>query len=398
MPTREAQPSHERPSLPSTVSFESPPTSERRRERASLRETCFHWCLVLLGLAAALTLLPLWAPLLLATWMANLVWPLHNKLAHRIHGRNRAAAVITVLFVVALLTPLVVLGLSLFAAAMELVTRVQSSTTARDALHTLLTSGAPVPETLDAPTLQLNTQLVFDFIQRHSGGALTAATTLFGAAVSTSVAVLVFVFCFYACLLDGKRAYLWLLDHSPLERWQTTRLASAYVETGRGLLLGVGLTALLQGLVATVGYVLIGVPHALVFGLLTVFAALVPSIGTGLVWTPLSLGLWIAGQPGSAAVVLALGCVIAVADNFVRPMLSRYAQLELPTFVLFVAMLGGIVTFGPWGLLAGPLFLRLAVEALRLGRERRELGDAVSLADQCVDSSIPGSRRGYSEG
>ena len=57
-----------------------------------------------------------------------------------------------------------------------------------------------------------------------------------------------------------------------------------------------------------------------------------------------------------------------------RPWLSRFARLDLNVFVLFIAMLGGIAMFGTWGLLAGPLFVRLCVEALRLGSERRELG------------------------
>lgn len=55
-------------------------------------------------------------------------------------------------------------------------------------------------------------------------------------------------------------------------------------------------------------------------------------------------------------------------------MLSRKAHLDLPMFLLFIAMLGGIAMFGAWGLLLGPLLVRLAVEALRLGRARRELG------------------------
>jgi predicted PurR-regulated permease PerM len=108
------------------------------------------------------------------------------------------------------------------------------------------------------------------------------------------------------------------------------------------------------------------------------------------VWAPLTLGLALAGRMGEAAAVLVLGCVIAVADNFIRPMLSRHAHLDLPTFLLFVAMLGGIGMFGTWGLLLGPLFVRLGVEALRIGRERHELGDSgrlVRLDDDAADAS-----------
>jgi predicted PurR-regulated permease PerM len=65
----------------------------------------------------------------------------------------------------------------------------------------------------------------------------------------------------------------------------------------------------------------------------------------------------------------------------IRPLISKHANLDLPAYLLFVAMLGGIVVFGTWGLLAGPLFVRLAIEALRIGRERRELGRSSDLIE-----------------
>jgi predicted PurR-regulated permease PerM len=344
-------------------------------ERRQLQSVSFHWLLVLACAAAALTLVPLWAPLLLASWMAMVVRPLHARLVRRVKGSGRAAAVVTVLLVVLSLAPLVVMTLSLIGAAADLVARAQSSGGVREALQTLLASesaGNPI----SPDQLELDAQQVMGFAQRLGGGALNAVTTFFGAATAATIAAFVFVYGFYTFLVDSRRCHAWIVDHSPLERWQTLRLSAAYAETGRGLLIGVGLTALVQGGVATIGYVVIGVPQALVLGLVTVFAALIPSVGAGLVWAPLTLGLAVGGRMGEAAAVLVLGCVISVADNFIRPMLTRHARLELPTFLLFVAMLGGIAMFGTWGLLLGPLCVRLGVEALRLGRERNELGDS----------------------
>jgi predicted PurR-regulated permease PerM len=346
-------------------------------ERRQLQSVSFHWLLVLACAAAALTLVPLWAPLLLASWMAMVVRPLHARLVRRVKGSGRAAAVVTVLLVVLSLAPLVVMSLSLIGAAADLVARAQSSGGVREALQTLLASESmPAGNPISPDRLELDTQQVMGFAQRLGGGALNAVTTFFGAATAATIAAFVFVYGFYTFLVDSRRCHAWIVDHSPLQRWQTLRLSAAYAETGRGLLIGVGLTALVQGGVATIGYVVIGVPQALVFGLVTVFAALIPSVGAGLVWAPLTLGLAVGGRMGEAVAVLVLGCVISVADNFIRPMLTRHARLELPTFLLFVAMLGGIAMFGTWGLLLGPLCVRLGVEALRLGRERNELGDS----------------------
>jgi len=344
-------------------------------ERRALRMSSFRWCLVLACAAAALTMVPFWAPLLVASWVAMVFRPFHAKLVSRVRGNGRAAAVVTVLMVLAALTPFAIIGLSFFGAAADLLEKMQSSGGIRDALQKLVTSEPALSRAqLDTDKFQLSAQQVMEFAQKHGGGALNAATRIFGAATEGAIGLFVFVYGFYTFLVDGRRAHDWVLAHSPLERWHTQRLSDAYAETGRGLLIGVGLTALCQGVVATIGYVIIDVPQALVLGLVTTFAALIPSIGTGLVWVPLAVGLLIAGHMGQAAAVVGLGCAVSIADNFVRPWLSRFAKLDLNAFVLFIAMLGGIAMFGTWGLLAGPLFVRLCVEALRLGRDRRELG------------------------
>jgi len=355
----------------------APTGSEPRRdERRALRTSSFHWCLVLTCAAAAVTLVPLWAPLLLASWVAMVFRPLHLQLTRRVRGSGRAAAVVTVLLVVGGLAPFVVIGLSFFGAAADLLQKLQGSGGVRDALHTLVTTEPSLSGVhLDSDKVQVSAQQVMEFARRHGGGALNAAGRIFGAATQAAVGLFVFVYGFYTFLVDGRGAEDWLLAHSPLERWQTQRFSRAYAETGRGLLIGVGLTALCQGAVATVGYVIIDVPQAVVLGLVTTFAALIPSVGTGLVWVPLAVGLAIAGRMGQAAAVVGLGFAVSVADNFVRPWLSRFAHVDLNMFVLFIAMLGGIAVFGAWGLLVGPLFVRLCVEALRLANERRELGD-----------------------
>jgi predicted PurR-regulated permease PerM len=119
--------------------------------------------------------------------------------------------------------------------------------------------------------------------------------------------------------------------------------------------------------------VLLNVPQALVLGLLTVLVSVFPLFGSGLVWFPVSIGLLLAGRDGTALGVVAVGLVVSVADNLVRPYLASRADLRLNGFVVLVAMLGGSVTFGAFGLLLGPLLARLGVEAASIYEEERML-------------------------
>jgi predicted PurR-regulated permease PerM len=350
-------------------SFDLPPSQRAPapRETRDNVNTVLRVTLLLLLVAAFFALVPLWAPVLLAAWCAIVAKPLHQRLAKRVGGRSKAAGVVTVLLVVLALAPIVFIALSLFGAAAQLIHKLQQSGGGRGALSALISS---------EPTLQINrwdARRAVDFVREHGAGALDAATTLVGATTAVGVGLFVFVFGFYTFLVDGRRAWDWLIEHSPLPRPYMHRLGNAFAETGRGMLIGVGVTAALQGLVMTIGFIVIDVPQALVLGLLTGVAGLIPSIGTGLVWVPVAAALAMAGRNAAAIATVAIGVFVSVVDNVLRPWLSRYGQLLLPTFVLFLAMLGGIATFGGWGVLLGPLFVRMATEALGIWRESTKL-------------------------
>jgi predicted PurR-regulated permease PerM len=191
-----------------------------------------------------------------------------------------------------------------------------------------------------------------------------------GATVTAVIGLMVFVTAFYGLLVSGSRFGAWLELNAPLAAEQSHRLAAAFYETGRGLIVGVGVTALAQGALAGVGYVIAGLPHAFVLALLTALMALIPSLGSGLVWAPMGGILLLTDRVADGVVVLVFGCLAGLADNFLRPVLSRFGHLRVPTIVLFCAMLGGVMGFGAAGLVIGPLFVRLGMEGLELWKLR----------------------------
>lgn len=319
---------------------------------------------LLLSFGAFLTLRPFWVPLVLAAWFALLVRPLHDRVGRRLRGKHHAAALATVMLVLAALTPLAVIVLSLAGDAAALIERVLASGSTPEAIKALANG-----EVTDIVSGEPHRWM--ELAQRHGASALQVAGKIAGATVALVVAVVVFVMGFYVFLIDGPRIYHWLEARAPVRTLHFRALAAAFAETGRGLIVGVGLTALLQGTVAAGGYLAVGVPHALVLGLLTAFAALIPSIGSGLVWIPVTIALALGGRTGAALAILIIGIVVSLVDNVVRPFLSRYGRLRMPTFLLFIAMLGGITAFGAWGLLLGPLLVRMTMEGWNLLRERR---------------------------
>ncbi|MBX3233813.1 MAG: AI-2E family transporter [Labilithrix sp.] len=318
-----------------------------------------------------MTFFPLWAPLVLAAWTAVMLRPFSLRIA-RAMGRDRAAAVIVVLLVMAVFVPLLAALGSLTLGAMDLARSLAKSGNAKSAFISVVQgNGGEGGDPLDG--LRSPGKLV-ELVQEHG---MSAVQILGGAAGAVAHAVLgtfIFFYATYVFLIDGPDLYEWIERHAPIEPTHTQRLAAAFVETGRGLFVGIGLTGFSQGIVATITYFALGVPRAFVLGLVTCLASLIPSVGTGLVWVPVAIGLALAGRPGSAAIMVGVGvCVIALIDNVLRPVFARFGKLHLSTFILLTSIFGGLAIFGTWGLFLGPLFVRMAKEALELQRKDRLL-------------------------
>jgi predicted PurR-regulated permease PerM len=323
--------------------------------------------LLVVGIVAlgAFAIVPLWAPLVLAAWTAILLEPLAARLARRLGGRGRSAALLTTLVVLLILVPFVLIGLSVVAASADLASKLRSSKQASDALNLFIPAEV-------APSLaNMSPQRVFDFARRHGAEAAGFVRAALGGLTALAVAGFIYIFGVFEAIANGGRAVKWLRERSLVSRRAFDRLAGAFAETGRGLFVGIGGTAVLQGTVATIGYLVIGVPQPLLLGFVTMVASMIPSIGTAIVWVPLTVLLFATGRAGAGLALVIFGCLASTIDNVCAPWLARFGRLKLPMFVTLVAILGGIVVFGGFGLILGPLFVRLAMESLDIWRERR---------------------------
>jgi predicted PurR-regulated permease PerM len=284
---------------------------------------------------------------------------------------------------------------SLSRGAVDLARSVLSSDSAKSALVAVASGGPAGNAGGGAGALDFlkSPGKIIALIQEHGAAAAQIVGGVAGAATEALLGLFVFFYAVYVLLVDGPAYYEWFEKHAPIEVEHTRRLVAAFNETGRGLFIGVGLTGLAQGIVATITYFALGVPRALVLGLLTCVASLIPSVGTALVWVPIAIGLALGGNVVSAAIMAGVGVfVIGTVDNLMRPIFARFGKLELSTFVLLTSIFGGLAMFGTWGLMLGPLFARLAKESLilartdRLHEKRAEVDAAAAAAEETAEA------------
>ena len=119
-------------------------------------------------------------------------------------------------------------------------------------------------------------------------------------------------------------------------------------------------TAIGQGLVAAVGFMIADVPNVLLLSFAVCMLSVVP-VGPPLVWGPVALWLWSTGHVGMAVFMVVWGvAAVSSVDNFIKPVLIARGT-TLPLALVFLGVFGGIISFGFLGLVLGPILLAAAI-------------------------------------
>lgn len=130
-------------------------------------------------------------------------------------------------------------------------------------------------------------------------------------------------------------------------------------DTVRGVIYGILGTAIVQALVAGLGFWIAGVPGAVLLAVLTFFFAVVP-LGPPLIWIPASLWLFAQDKPGLGLFMALWGFLgISSVDNFLRPYLISQGS-KMPFALIFCGVIGGALAFGLVGVFLGPTLLAVA--------------------------------------
>jgi len=130
--------------------------------------------------------------------------------------------------------------------------------------------------------------------------------------------------------------------------------------TVRAVVFGIVLTALAQGILAGLGYWVVGLPAPALWGAITALVSLIPFVGP-VVWIGLSLNLLANGETGAALGLFLWGAlVVSWVDNLIRPLVIS-GPTKIPFLLVFLGVLGGVHAFGLIGLFLGPALLAVSI-------------------------------------
>ncbi|QZC93840.1 AI-2E family transporter [Pseudomonas sp. ERGC3:05] len=323
--------------------------------------------LVLFG-ASFWVMAPFWSALFWGAVLAFASWPLMRLLTRWLGGRESlAAGILTLCWMLLVAVPLVWLGFNLADHVRDAVGLIKDiQVDGLPAAPTWLGSIPFVGERLVATWDSIDQQGAALMVSikpylGQVGNWLLARSAQIGGGILELTLSLVFVFFFYR---DGPRLALFV--HRLLERLIGER-AGYYIELVAGtvqrVVNGVIGTAAAQASLALIGFLIAGVPGALVLGIVTFLLSLIP-MGPPLVWIPATA--WLAWK-GDYTYAVFLGVwgtfIISGVDNVLKPyLISRGGNL--PLVIVLLGVFGGLIAFGFIGLFIGPTLLAVAYSLL----------------------------------
>jgi predicted PurR-regulated permease PerM len=322
-------------------------------------------------------LAPFAVPLMWASLLAFMLQPANNRLLRRWPNKpGLGAGLLTGAAAIVIIGPVSLFVVAFLRQASDLLQRFQAEASERKlpALQMVLELG-PVQAVLERTHdfTSLSTAQIIQSATEAAQGALQQAASLGGTLVLGAVNVVtsfgLTLFLLFFFLRDGKAMLQRGIRLIPMRRERKEDLAATLGGVTRAVVLGTLVTALVQGTLVGIGFAIAGLSSPLVFGAVGALAALIPVVGTALVWVPAAITLVAQGQNGWA-LFLTLWSVILVAgsDNVIRPLVVSSSS-NVSTLLVFVGVLGGVSAFGFAGIFLGPVLLTLVAALLRYADE-----------------------------
>ncbi len=215
---------------------------------------------------------------------------------------------------------------------------------------------------------------------QSAAGWLTnlGASFLRGSMVQFTLLLLTFYLLFYF-LRDRQTALAAIRTLFPIPECQMSELFSRVRDTVLATLYGTFAVAAVQGTLGGLMFWWLGLPAPFLWGVVMGVLAVIPVLGAFVVWIPAALFLVLEGYWGKAVVLSVWGgIVVGGIDNLLYPVLVGN-RLQMHSVIAFVSVVGGLVAFGPSGVVLGPVTVSVTGALLRAWRERTSTGGPAGL-------------------
>lgn len=282
---------------------------------------------------------------------AVIFYPIYTKINRKLLKNKSLAATSTIfIIIIIVLVPITFFTTQVFLESKDLYTNISSLDNSMTNISNAVNNkiGFIMPEA--KVDISSHVSSIFSNLTSSIGsifsGVLNFITILFLA-----------LFILFFFIRDGATFIHKIIKVSPLEDAHDQKILSKLKDTINSIIKGSLVIACLQGILTWFGLLIFGVPSPALWGGLAVFSSLIPGIGTALVIGPAIVYLFYTSTLFNAVGLLIWGTVIVgLVDNFIRPYLVG-KDVNIHPLIILISIFGGLLMFGAFGFLFGPLLL-----------------------------------------
>ncbi|WP_339822114.1 AI-2E family transporter [uncultured Parasphingorhabdus sp.] len=323
--------------------------------------------LVIVSLAFAVLVEPFFGAIVWGVVVAVLFRPVYERLLGYLPGRTNLAAVITlVLILLLVVVPTILLGMALAQEAASLYVRVQDGDIDFGTVFEAFERSLPHWMQVQLAAYGYNDFAAIRAEIEQSISAIleflvTRSLSVGQGAFQFLLSLGVMMYLTFFLLRDGRVLAERIDQIIPLSEENGQILKEKFLVVIRATIKGSLIIAIIQGSLGGLVFWALDIRGALLWAVLMGIFSLIPAIGTGFVWLPVALFLFITGDVWQGVVLILCGVfVISMVDNLVRPTLVG-RDTRMPDYVVLISTLGGLQLFGINGIVIGPLVAALFI-------------------------------------
>jgi len=321
---------------------------------------------VLLAIVALIILKifwPFWELLAFAVILAVLFHPLYNRIVQHTKMPNMSAGFVVFIIAAIIAGPVLLIGQQVFFELANFYRSLNLDNLAGQSNNFIQN----LPPSLQQLALSFNVDL-HTWVSQLTGQAFTTLSGLLSSLGWLFGSLIVVAFSTFFLLRDWEKIKKLLIDLLPLSEANENILFSKLTQAVSGVVKGQFLVVLTISTASFIGFTIFGLPNALLWACAMFVAAFVPTFGTSLVWIPAIIFLYATGHTGAAiGLIIWAGACVALIDNVLAAKLIS-SRVRLHPLLTIFAILGGIIAFGFFGVLLGPIFMAIFVALVEIYR------------------------------
>jgi predicted PurR-regulated permease PerM len=321
--------------------------------------------IIIFGFLSFLILKPYLSYIIFAAILVFLTYPIYKKFKLKLRRKSLSAIILIILMILIVLIPIFYISTTLFFQTRNVLQGLSSFNfdkleNLEQKIYGLTGMRLNVTEDVQNVSIKLGETAVSYIMNSIPQLTKTVASIFIGFTIM--------IFSMFYFYVDGERIKDRLVEMFPFEKKYRKEFFNRIYKINQSLFLGIFLIALIQGIIAGIGYFLFQVPNPMFWAFITTIISIIPMLGAPWIYVPLSLYLMYNGSL-IAGIGLFLYCLIFVSqsDNFIRPKIVRISSGDsIHPLTIILGVIGGVAVFGFTGVIIGPLILAFLMELLKI--------------------------------